>query len=207
MMGLRIDLASLRPLHPESRIMNRQVIPSMILSVLIVCFFSVLLYEREKPGLTPANARAASKRQATPRQPQPQPQPRPSPSPSPGLPVGPVISKAASPPLVGQDDPIAETTEPTSSPETGSTSRGEPVPTSRPCLPRKRPLHLAPSPPTFTSMRRRHPAVGSGRPGLRPRRRRSREPPRRNRIQPEPTAAAPPPRRRPQLALDRRSRR
>ena len=30
--------------------MNRHVIPSMILSVLIVCFFSVMLYEREKPG-------------------------------------------------------------------------------------------------------------------------------------------------------------
>jgi hypothetical protein len=30
--------------------MNRQVIPSMILSVLIVCFFSIVLYEREKPG-------------------------------------------------------------------------------------------------------------------------------------------------------------
>ena len=29
--------------------MNRQVIPSMILSVLIVCFFSVMLYEREQP--------------------------------------------------------------------------------------------------------------------------------------------------------------
>jgi len=30
--------------------MNRHVIPSMILSVLIVCFFSVLLYERDKPS-------------------------------------------------------------------------------------------------------------------------------------------------------------
>ena len=30
--------------------MNRQVIPSMILSVLIVCFFSIVLYERDKPG-------------------------------------------------------------------------------------------------------------------------------------------------------------
>ena len=38
--------------------MNRQVIPSMILSVLIVCFFSVLLYEREKPPGTAANVRA-----------------------------------------------------------------------------------------------------------------------------------------------------
>lgn len=30
--------------------MNRQVIPSMILSVLIVCFFSIVLYERDKPA-------------------------------------------------------------------------------------------------------------------------------------------------------------
>jgi hypothetical protein len=30
--------------------MDRHVIPSMILSVLIVCFFSVLLYERDKPA-------------------------------------------------------------------------------------------------------------------------------------------------------------
>lgn len=30
--------------------MDRHVIPSMILSVLIVCFFSVLLYERDKPS-------------------------------------------------------------------------------------------------------------------------------------------------------------
>ena len=30
--------------------MNRQIIPSMILSVLIVCFFSIVLYERDKPG-------------------------------------------------------------------------------------------------------------------------------------------------------------
>ncbi len=29
--------------------MNRQIIPSMILSVLIVCFFSIVLYERDKP--------------------------------------------------------------------------------------------------------------------------------------------------------------
>ena len=31
--------------------MNRQIIPSMILSVLIVCFFSIVLYERDKPGV------------------------------------------------------------------------------------------------------------------------------------------------------------
>ncbi len=30
--------------------MNRQIIPSMILSVLIVCFFSIVLYERDKPA-------------------------------------------------------------------------------------------------------------------------------------------------------------
>jgi len=30
--------------------MNRQIIPSMILSVLIVCFFSIVLYERDQPG-------------------------------------------------------------------------------------------------------------------------------------------------------------
>ncbi len=30
--------------------MNRQIIPSMFLSVLIVCFFSIVLYERDKPG-------------------------------------------------------------------------------------------------------------------------------------------------------------
>ncbi len=30
--------------------MNRQIIPSMILSVLIVCFFSIVLYQRDKPG-------------------------------------------------------------------------------------------------------------------------------------------------------------
>ena len=29
--------------------MNRQIIPSMILSVLIVCFYSIVLYERDKP--------------------------------------------------------------------------------------------------------------------------------------------------------------
>ena len=36
--------------------MNRQVIPSMILSVLIVCFFSILLYQRDRPA---ADARPA----------------------------------------------------------------------------------------------------------------------------------------------------
>ena len=30
--------------------MNRQIIPSMISSVLIVCFFSIVLYEPDKPG-------------------------------------------------------------------------------------------------------------------------------------------------------------
>ncbi len=30
--------------------MNRQIIPSMILSVLIVCFFSIVLYEHDKPA-------------------------------------------------------------------------------------------------------------------------------------------------------------
>jgi len=30
--------------------MNRQIIPSMILSVSIVCFFSIVLYERDKPA-------------------------------------------------------------------------------------------------------------------------------------------------------------
>jgi|SRR5208337_2961155 len=30
--------------------MNRQIIPSMILSLLIVCFFSIVLYQRDKPG-------------------------------------------------------------------------------------------------------------------------------------------------------------
>ncbi len=33
----------------EHHTMNRQIIPSMILSVLIVCFFSVLLHDRDKP--------------------------------------------------------------------------------------------------------------------------------------------------------------
>ena len=36
--------------------MNRQVFPSMILSVLIVCFFSIMLYEREKPEATARSA-------------------------------------------------------------------------------------------------------------------------------------------------------
>jgi len=30
--------------------MNRQIIPSMILSVLIVCFFAIVLYQRDKPA-------------------------------------------------------------------------------------------------------------------------------------------------------------
>ena len=30
--------------------MNRQIMPSMILSVLIVCFFSIVLYERDSRG-------------------------------------------------------------------------------------------------------------------------------------------------------------
>ena len=41
--------------------MNRQVIPSMILSVLFVCFFSVLLYEREKPAIGWRTARVEGK--------------------------------------------------------------------------------------------------------------------------------------------------
>lgn len=36
--------------------MTRQVIPSMLLSVLIVCFFSVVLYEHEKPRPTEKSA-------------------------------------------------------------------------------------------------------------------------------------------------------
>ena len=43
--------------------MNRQVIPSMILSVLIVCFFSVLLYESEKPGAIAETSRAETRGQ------------------------------------------------------------------------------------------------------------------------------------------------
>lgn len=37
--------------------MNRQVTPSMILSVLIVCFFSIVLYERDKPGALARSSR------------------------------------------------------------------------------------------------------------------------------------------------------
>src|SRR5271166_4552350 len=45
---MRLDLPTNH--HPEPTTMNRQIIPSMILSVLIVCFFSIVLYERDKPG-------------------------------------------------------------------------------------------------------------------------------------------------------------
>lgn len=41
--------------------MNRQVIPSMILSVLIVCFFSVLLYECDRQASLGGKARVESK--------------------------------------------------------------------------------------------------------------------------------------------------
>jgi nucleoid-associated protein YgaU len=34
-------------IRSEPRIMNRQVIPSLLLSVLIVCFFAIILFERE----------------------------------------------------------------------------------------------------------------------------------------------------------------
>ena len=46
--------------------MNRQVIPSMILSVLIVCFFSVLLYDRDKRQSADEQHRAERKSESGP---------------------------------------------------------------------------------------------------------------------------------------------
>ena len=46
--------------------MNRQVIPSMILSVLIVCFFSIVLYQRDKPEVVARHAGGQPTPAATP---------------------------------------------------------------------------------------------------------------------------------------------
>jgi hypothetical protein len=40
--------------------MNRQIVPSMLLSVLIVCFFAVILFERDSPRRTLGNDRAVT---------------------------------------------------------------------------------------------------------------------------------------------------
>ena len=136
MKRLRIDLASLRTLHPEFRTMNRQVIPSMILSVLIVCFFSVLLYEREKtPGIV-AGARAGSKRPGV-GPPRPSPAPAPAPPSAPAPPPaseaeGPVMADATSAPVAPDQPPPTEPEKPAAS-GSGSTHRGEPSPGRPPC--------------------------------------------------------------------------
>lgn len=46
--------------------MNRQVIPSMLLSVFIVCFFSVLLYDQDKPSAAADSPRAEAKAEPVP---------------------------------------------------------------------------------------------------------------------------------------------
>jgi hypothetical protein len=46
--------------------MNRQVVPSMILSVLIVCFFSILLHESDEPLAGAAGARSVPPKSAAP---------------------------------------------------------------------------------------------------------------------------------------------
>jgi nucleoid-associated protein YgaU len=47
--------------------MNRQIVPSMILSVLIVCFFGILLFERDPPqaGASPERVATRKKTDAT----------------------------------------------------------------------------------------------------------------------------------------------
>ena len=45
--------SSPQPSPPEMRTMNRQVLPSMLLSVFIVCFFAVALRPIESPGGRP----------------------------------------------------------------------------------------------------------------------------------------------------------
>src|SRR5437764_3640205 len=45
--ALRTDIRQPKPYQPEPSIMNRQVIPSMLLSVLIVCTFAIVLFERD----------------------------------------------------------------------------------------------------------------------------------------------------------------
>jgi nucleoid-associated protein YgaU len=71
--------------------MNRQVVPSMILSVFIVCFFSVLLYDREKPRSAVEPAKGERKREASSKvEPPAAPVPPPSskkPSTSPAVPA------------------------------------------------------------------------------------------------------------------------
>jgi hypothetical protein len=44
--------------------MNRQIVPSMFLSVLIVCFFAVILFERDSPKRSRGNDRAAKGKEA-----------------------------------------------------------------------------------------------------------------------------------------------
>ena len=85
--------------------MNRQIVPSMLLSVLIVCFFAVILFERDSPKRSRGNARAAKAKVAgaehvasdphdtgttpvTPRPADSKPQPKEEQKPEPGKPKG-----------------------------------------------------------------------------------------------------------------------
>ena len=91
--------------------MNRQVIPSMILSVFIVCFFSVLLYDREKPPSSGDTPRVEGKTEPAPVAPA---------APSGAIPVAPVETAAASPSARAPEvpEPKAAESAPASSPAT-----------------------------------------------------------------------------------------
>ena len=84
--------------QPEPSTMNRQVIPSMILSVLIVCSFAIVLFERDPDaaGRKPDPGPAANK--STP----------PSASPSPGL-ANAGAARLAEPATAGARTPGQET--------------------------------------------------------------------------------------------------
>jgi hypothetical protein len=51
--------------HPTPRAMNRQVGPSIVLSVLIVCFFAVALFQRDPPRGARGSRRGASGEHST----------------------------------------------------------------------------------------------------------------------------------------------
>jgi hypothetical protein len=82
--------------------MNRQVIPSMFLSVFIVCFFSVLLYDHDRPPSTRGQSQAKVKAEpapAPPEHPGPSPSTRPA-QPVPEAPAPKAAEPAAEPPAV-----------------------------------------------------------------------------------------------------------
>jgi hypothetical protein len=83
--------------------MNRQVIPSMILSVFIVCFFSVLLYDRGRPPTSGEPPRAEGKTEPAPVAPA---------EPSGAIPVAPVETAAATPSAPAPEVPPLKTAKP-----------------------------------------------------------------------------------------------